>query len=189
MTQQEFKALVHKNQSVERFFGYIMFLFPIAVALFFLGGMIVLYISDPISSIMIWIAGIIALPCAWWAWWGLRSIKRKFKTFTRITFDANQVTAKELIAEIAERMNCSTRKLESGLLQLRSDGWQTDYIVFMGTHTNQLFADIRITDNDGFFTWGIKKVKKRFGEAVNAVATERQLQLSLEMEAISDFGN
>ena len=182
MTRQEFKTLVHRHERGERFFGYIFFLSPLALALSFLIFVVVEYFKDPVTSFLIWFALIVAVLCGLFALWGLRRIKRKFKGIMIITFDENQVTDRELINLIAEKMTCGIQKHQSGLLMLRSGGWQISYIVFMGSQTNELYADLRLDDNDGFFSWGIKKVKKRFVAMVDEIGKERSCQLIVDID-------
>jgi len=112
MTRQEFKTLVH-GQRGERFFGYIFFLSPLALALSFLVFVTVEYFKDPVTSFLVWFALIVAVLCGLFAWWGLRQIKRKFRDIFVITFDQNQITDRELINLIAEKMNCVKRKRDS----------------------------------------------------------------------------
>ncbi len=182
MTRNEFKSLVHQHQRGERFFGYIMFLSPLAVALWFLGAMVVDYINYPQTSILVWFAFIVTQLCAAFAWWGVHRIKGKFKDIIIITFDENQVTDRELINLIAEKMNCGKQNHESGLLLLRSGGWQTSYTIFIGSRTNEVFAEIRLSDNDGFFSWGIKKVQKRFVTAIDEIGMERSCRLTVYID-------
>lgn len=183
MTRQEFKFLVHQNQRVDRFFGYVIFLFPLAAALWFLGAMILDYINDPKSSFMITFALVVALPCIGFAWWGIRKIRRKFKTFILIKFDTTQITAKEMVSLIAEKLNYVRRKEETELVVLHSDSWKTSYNIFMGSSTNELYADLRLNDNDGFFNIGITKVKRQFVNEVKLIAKERQCAVTVDMKA------
>lgn len=183
MTRQEFKTLVHRHERGERFFGYIFFLAPLAIALSFLVFVIVEYFKDPVTSFLVWFALIVAVLCGLFAWWGLRKIKRKFRDIFVITFDQTQITDRELNNLIAEKMNCGKQKHESGLLILRSGGWQTSYMIFIGSQANEIFADIRLRDNDGFFSWGIKKLKKRFVDAINTIESETQYKLAIALEA------
>lgn len=174
MTQQEFKTLVHSNQRADRFFGYVIFLFPLAAALWFLGAMILEYVKNPQSSFMIKVAMMVVLPCIGFSWWGIRKIRRKFKTFILIKFDANQITANEIVSLIAAKLNYVRRKEETELVVLHSDSWKTSYNIFIGNSTNELYADLRLNDNDGFFNIGITKVKRQFVNEVKRIAIERQ---------------
>ena len=184
MTRQEFKTLVHRYEGGERFFGYIIFLSPLALALSFLVFVIVEYFKDPVTSFLVWFALIVAVLCGLFAWWGLRKIKRKFRDIFVITFDQNQITDRELINLIAEKMNCGKQKHESGLIILRSGGWQISYNVFIGRQTNELYANLRLDDNGGFLSWGMKKLKQQFLDAINAIESETQYKLAIELEAV-----
>lgn len=181
MTRQEFKILVHQHQRGERFFGYIFFFSPLVLALSFLGFVVLEYFKDPVTTFLIWFALIVSLLCAAFAWWGLRRIKRKFKDII-ITFDKNQVTDRELIDLIAEKMNCVKRKNDSELIILKSDGWQISYNIFIGSQTNELYADLRLDDNIGFLSWGMKKLKQRFVAEIEEIGKEREWVLRVNID-------
>ena len=183
MTRQEFKTLVHRFERGERFFGYILFLSPLAIALPFLGFFVVEYFKDPVTSFLVWFGLVVVVLCSLFAWWGLRKIKRKFRDIFVITFDQNQITTTELIDQIAEKMICLKWKHKSGLLYLRSGGWQISYNIFTGSEANELFVAIHLDDNLGFLSWGIKKLKRKFVEAIHEIEKEIQHKLVIELEA------
>lgn len=183
MTWQEFKTLVHRHERGERFFGYIFFLAPLAIALSFLVFVIVEYFKDPVTSFLVWFALIVAVLCGLYGWWGLRKIKPKFRDIFVITFDQTQITDRELINLIAEKMNCVKRKRDSELVILKSTGWQISYNVFIGSQTNELYVDLRLDDNGGFLSWGMKKLKQQFLDAINTIESETQYKLAVELEA------
>lgn len=183
MTRQEFKSLVHQNQRMDRFFGYVIFLFPLAAAFWFLGAKILEYIKDPQSSFMIKFAMMLALPCIGFSWWGIKKIRRRFKTFILIKFDANQITANEMVSLIASRLNYVRRKEETELIVMYSDSWKTSYNIFIGNSTHELYADLRLNDNDGFFNVGITNMKRQFVNEVKRIAKERQCVITVDMKA------
>ena len=186
MTRQEFKSLVHRNQRWERFSGYFLFLLPLVTALWFLGDVFIDFVKTPSSSAVKFVlvfALVIALLCAGFAWWGLRRISRKFKTFILIRFDSKQITAQELVNVIAEKLNYRKVTDDSGLLTLHAAGWQTSHEIYTGSHTGELFADLRLNDNYGFFSWTTKKLKKRLINEVISIGKERQCEIIVEEEA------
>jgi hypothetical protein len=183
MTRQEFKSLVHRNQRGERFFGYAMFLFPLGGAMGFLGNMVVDYVNNSQSLLMIKFALVVLLLCAGFAWWGIRKINKKFRTFILISFDATQLTAQELVNGIVETLNYRETKNESGLLTLHSDGWQTGHEIYAGSNAGELFADLRLNENYGFFSWTTKKLKERLVNEVISIGKEKQCEIMVTMEA------
>lgn len=186
MTRQEFKALVHRNQRWERFSGYFLFLFPPAFALWFLGDVLIDFVKDPSSSAVKFVLVValgLALLCAGFAWWGLRKINRKFKTFILFRVDSRQMTAQELVNVLAEKLNYRKVKDDSGLLTLHADGWQTAHEIYTGSDGDELFADLRLDENYGFFSWTTKKLKKRLINEVLSIGKERQCEIVVETEA------
>jgi len=181
MTREEFKHLVHRNQLFERFFGYTFFMAPLTFSLLFLGVMVVHYINDPLTFFLVGFALVITGLCALFAWWGVRRIKRNYKKFMVIRFDTTKITANELINLIVEKLEYRKLKKDSGLLLLISGGWRT-HEVFIGSSTDEIYADLRISDNDGFFTSGLKKAKKWFVEKLSAVEQEVSCGIVLETE-------
>lgn len=182
MTRQEFKKLVHRNQWFEHLFGYFLFLTPLAFALWFVGYAIVDYFRNPDDLVIVYFALIVASPFVIFSWWGVRRIRRKSKVIL-IRFDESQISVHALVKLIAEKINCNIRKLDSGLIRLDSTGWQISYEVSIGGTANELYADLRLDENGGFISWGIKKLKKRFITGVEEIAKENQLTLTVEMEA------
>jgi len=179
MTPQEFKSLVHRNQRGERFFGYVIFLLPLAGAVFFLGDMIVEYINEPQSLGMIKFALVVVALFAGFAWWGHRKISRKFKTFILVRFDATKLTAREILSIIIQKLNYVERKNDSGLITLCSDGWQTSHEVYVGSNESELFADLRLEENYGFFSWTTKKLKKRLVNEIISIGKEKQCEIEI----------
>lgn len=183
MTREEFKGLVRRTQRSERISGYIIFLFPFATAVFFLGQTIVDYFKDSQSTIYIQIAAVIVILFGIIALLGIRMINRKFKTFILIRFDTTKVTADELTNAIMERLNYQRAKSESALLTLKPNGWQTSHQIYIGSDGREMFADLRLTDNDGFFNWATGKLKKRFVNEIVLIGKEKQCEIIVEMEA------
>jgi hypothetical protein len=183
MTRQEFKSLVYRKQREERFFGYVLFLFPLGIAVWFLGDRVVNYVINPQSSFMIEFEVVLVLLCAGFAWLGIRKMNTKFKTFILIRFDATQLTTQELVDEIAEKLNYRKKTSEAGLLTLHSEGWQTAHEIYLGSHAGELFADLRLNENYGFFSWTTKKLKKRLANEVISIGKEKQCEIVVDMEA------
>lgn len=181
MTREEFKQLVHRNQRFERFFGYVFFLSPLVFSLWLLGVMVVHYINDPFTFFLVGFALVITGLCALFAWWGVRRIKRSYKTVIVIHFNSSKITPNELIKLIADKLEYRKLEKDSGLLLLINSGWRP-HEVFVGSSTDEIYVDLRIFSNDGFSTWGLKKTKKWFVDKLSALEQEVSFGIVLEMD-------
>lgn len=185
MSREEFKSLVQKHEQGERFFGYLIFLSPSVAILWFFIDQVIDFIKNPEDAFLAQLAFVFLMFSAGISWLGIYRIRHKFKKLILIQFDEIRLTAPELIDLTAAKMNCDKQKYKSGLLVLRSKGWQTSYNIFIGVadRGNELFADLRLADNLGFFSWTIKKLKKRLLNTIAAIGKERHTEIAVELNA------
>ncbi|MBS1554782.1 MAG: hypothetical protein JSU09_07640 [Bacteroidetes bacterium] len=182
MSSEEFKALVKRDQYWERLFGIVIFSLPLFLALLLLGYFVSDYFTSTGSGVLILIVFnlVIVLLAAGFVWLGIRSIMAKYKTFILIKFDQSQISEKELLDLIVNRLKYRKLKSNLGLVKLTSSGWQTEhYLYWIGT-ANGIYADIQLGANVGFLTWGQKKLKRSFIKGIEKIAAESQFKVVVE---------